>query len=182
MMRIMERHRHLDMIAIATALLLVSGCAAGKETMTSANSTSAKTVEQIVYALIAAPPASPDKAQTALGVTLTAAPGSGPFRQYKGRVEPGPDGRSIDVEYRMPQTAAASAGPLLILKLDGPCLAKAEVQNRYGPLQITDVPRGKSLDEEASFSRTYAWGTLSFGFAERNRDCLRTIVYNLNKR
>jgi hypothetical protein len=174
---IMERHRHLDMIAIAALLLIVSGCAAGKATMTMAN-----TVDDLITALVAAPPMTAEKVQAALDSPLSVAPGDGPFRIYAGKFGPGSDGRAADVEYRMPVSAAATAGPLLILKLTGPCLNQAQAQNRYGPLKLTDVPRGKSLDEETSFARTYPWGTLSFGFPERNRDCAATVVYNLNRR
>lgn len=66
----------------------------------------------------------------------------------------------------------------LVLTLAGTCVTKAEVMRRYSGLNLTDYPRGRSLDEEAHFSRSEPWGTLSFGFAERARDCLRSVVFD----
>ncbi len=182
MIEIMERRQHRNIFATlitsAAALLLVAGCAAGKTTMT----TPAKSFDDLIMAMVAAPPMNPVQVETALGTALSIAPGDGPFRIYAGKAGPGSDGRSATVEYRMPVSAAATAGPMLILKLDGPCLNKAQVQNRYGPLKLLDVPRGTSLDEESSFARIYPWGRLSFGFPERDRDCAKTVVYSLNRR
>ncbi len=183
MIEIMDRRQHRNIIATlitsVAALLMVPGCAAGKATTMT---TAAMAFDDLITALITAPPVTPVQVETALATALSIAPGDGPFRIYAGKAGPGSDGRSATVEYRMPVSAAATAGPMLILKLDGPCLNKAQVQNRYGPLTILDVPRGASLDEEASFARTYAWGRLSFGFPERNRDCAKTVVFALNRR
>ncbi|KQW03099.1 hypothetical protein [Rhizobacter sp. Root1221] len=66
----------------------------------------------------------------------------------------------------------------LVLTLSGACVPKSAVFGRYENLQLTDYPRGRSLDEEASYTRVESWGKLSFGFAERARDCLRTVVFN----
>jgi hypothetical protein len=66
----------------------------------------------------------------------------------------------------------------LVLTLAGTCVARAEVMRRYDGLRLTEYPRGRSLDEEAHYSRHEPWGDLSFGFSERARDCLRSIVFN----
>lgn len=65
----------------------------------------------------------------------------------------------------------------LVLTFAGTCVNKAEVMRRYGGLSLTEYPRGRSLDEEAHYSRSEPWGDLSFGFAERARDCLRSVVF-----
>lgn len=66
---------------------------------------------------------------------------------------------------------------LLVLKFAGKCVTKAEVFGRNQGLELTDHPRGRSLDEETSWSVKQSWGQLSFGFSERNPDCLRTVVF-----
>ncbi len=177
MTRIMERHRLLDMNVAATLLIMLSSCATGQVNMTKATD-----INGMIAALVAAPPNTLAQAEAALGVSLKAAPTQNVFRQYQGRKSSDGDGRTIDIEYRLPQSVTATSGPLLIMKIDGACLTKAEVQSRFGPLALTEVPRGKSLDEETGFSRNYDWGTLYFGFSERSRDCVRTVSYNLNKK
>lgn len=67
---------------------------------------------------------------------------------------------------------------LLVLDLAGGCIRIAEVRARYGTLEITEAPRGHSLEEATSFSSAQRWGELSFGFKERNRDCLALVVFN----
>ncbi len=64
------------------------------------------------------------------------------------------------------------------IKLVGSCVTRAEVMRRYEGLTLSDHPRGRSPDEETSFSRREAWGELTFGFAERAPDCLRTVVFD----
>jgi hypothetical protein len=86
------------------------------------------------------------------------------------------------VDYRMPISASATAGPLLHLVVAGPCLKKRDVQAKYGPLSVTNTPTGRSTNEELALSRPEAWGMISFGFAERNPDCLSSITFAVNGR
>jgi hypothetical protein len=66
---------------------------------------------------------------------------------------------------------------MLWLLLAGRCAERAEVLARYADLKITQSPRGGSLDEETKWSRQEPWGRLSFGFAERDFNCLRSVVF-----
>jgi hypothetical protein len=43
---------------------------------------------------------------------------------------------------------------------------------------MTQSPRGRSWDEETSYSVFMPWGKLSFGFMESNPNCLSSIVIN----
>jgi len=67
---------------------------------------------------------------------------------------------------------------MVSLDLDpsGACVTFDDVRGRFPGLVLTDYPRGQSLDEEASWSIQRSWGKLSFGFKERNPDCLATVV------
>jgi hypothetical protein len=69
----------------------------------------------------------------------------------------------------------------LVLELGGTCVPLEEVRGHYGDLQITDTPHGHSLDEKTSYTAYLPWGELSFGFAERNPDCLASIVFEPKK-
>ncbi len=103
---------------------------------------------------------------------------TGPFALYEaGGLRLG--GITLDVDLRVPAaTGDATAGPLLVLRIAGACLRKAEIEARYAPWTLTNVPHGHSRAEETSWTRSEAWGTLSFGFPESRPDCLRSIVFN----
>ena len=66
----------------------------------------------------------------------------------------------------------------LVLRIDGICITVEELRKQYGDLQITQVPHGRSLDEETSLSSSLSWGKLSFGFKERSPNCLATIAFD----
>lgn len=80
------------------------------------------------------------------------------------------------IELRVGKDKANSR--LMVLKLAGNCIRKADVLGRNDDLAMTDHPRGRSLDEETSYSVEKPWGKLSFGFAERSPDCLRSVVFD----
>ncbi|MFT4067144.1 hypothetical protein [Paraburkholderia sp.] len=66
----------------------------------------------------------------------------------------------------------------LVLNLDSSCITLDTVRAHYHGIRLTDHPRGRSLDEAASYSAFPEWGKLSFGFKERNRSCLTYVVLN----
>jgi hypothetical protein len=64
----------------------------------------------------------------------------------------------------------------LAFQVTGRCVSPAELRERYPDLELTDVPRGRSHDEETSFSVVSGGVRLGFGFKERNPDCLSSVV------
>ncbi|WP_431261980.1 hypothetical protein ACQ859_17470 [Roseateles chitinivorans] len=64
----------------------------------------------------------------------------------------------------------------LVLRIAGPCVQRTDVLRRHEGMEITGHPRGGSLDEETSWSRREPWGKLAFGFAERDWNCLSSIL------
>ncbi|ALV06032.1 hypothetical protein [Roseateles depolymerans] len=66
---------------------------------------------------------------------------------------------------------------LLNLTVAGKCVARSDVLARYPRLEVTNAPRGRSPNEETSYSRKELWGKLSFGFAQRNPDCLSSVLF-----
>jgi len=64
----------------------------------------------------------------------------------------------------------------LALDIAGSCIRLNVVRAHYGDLKITDHPRGHSLNDVTSHTAVLPWGELSFSFAERNPDCLSSIV------
>lgn len=137
------------------------------------------TLWQAIDALAAQLPFSTQKVGRTLSTTLTDtnAQGSEVFRFFEGtpvRLGDGTELARIDLRIKR-------EGPhpgFLVLYLGGRCVPMAELRLHYAELQITGVPRGRSLDETTSHTATLAWGRLSFGFAERNPDCLAQVVFD----
>jgi hypothetical protein len=122
-------------------------------------------------------PFATDKIESALNVVLTRDSENEYFTFYKATdlaLSHGVVIENIDLRIKKEQPHPG----FLVLTLSGACVPKAEVFSRYENLELTGYPRGRSLDEEASYSRMESWGKLSFGFSERARDCLRTVVFN----
>jgi hypothetical protein len=118
-----------------------------------------------------------------LGVKLVGEAGSDAFNFYSasgGQL----DGMAVTaIDYREPKPGSdATAGSMLNLKVKGKCPKRSDLEARFGKLTLTGYPRGKSLDEESSWSRIEPWGRLSFGFAERNPDCLSSITFAMGER
>lgn len=67
---------------------------------------------------------------------------------------------------------------LLNLTVAGQCVARSDVLARYPRLEVRNSPRGGSPNEETSYSRKEVWGKVSFGFAERNPDCLSSVLFS----
>jgi len=70
---------------------------------------------------------------------------------------------------------------LLVLQLEGRCVNLDQVRTHFSKLEITDVPRGRSSDEETTHTAKLAWADVSFGFAERNPKCVATISISPRK-
>lgn len=66
----------------------------------------------------------------------------------------------------------------LVLELAGPCITLPQVRSYYHQLELTQIPRGRSLDETTVHSAMLPWGKLSFGFREKNPDCLAMVVFD----
>ena len=69
----------------------------------------------------------------------------------------------------------------LVLNVDGACVGLEQIRSRYGSLELTDTPRGRSLDEVTSHSVQLPWGKLSFSFKVRNPECLASIAFKPRK-
>ncbi|AQW30134.1 hypothetical protein ACKZDW_16590 [Ralstonia syzygii subsp. celebesensis] len=65
----------------------------------------------------------------------------------------------------------------MVLRVSGPCISLDMVRSHYGNLEVTDVPRGHSLEESTTHATTLPWGRLSFSFKERNPGCLASVTF-----
>ena len=137
-----------------------------------------KNIWQAIEALVQQIPFSKQKVEAALSTVLTEKEDdfnklflfykSAPIQLTEGLVISG-------VDLRIKREGGHPG--FLVLAVEGACITPAQLREHYKELQITQVPRGRSLEEETTFTQTLPWGKLSFGFKERNRDCLASIVF-----
>ena len=78
-----------------------------------------------------------------------------------------------DVDLRIKRRGVDPGG--LGLKIGGACITLDQIRVRYDQLKVTGHPRGGSLDEQWAYSQILPWGTVTFGFAERNPRCLASV-------
>ncbi len=84
------------------------------------------------------------------------------------------------IEARVFHKNNKNAPYLLALQVSGICITLPELKQYYSDLTITDVPRGRSLEEETSYTTVkYSNNVkLAFGFAEKKPDCLGSVVFS----
>lgn len=183
MIRILHPHcRRRNRIWLSFALLIavftpVVGCASKQIMQNSTNS-----LESLIEKLRKSKAFDQATVEAALGKKLMLTSENSSFTFFEAKNVALEDYKLSLADYRTPISASATAGPLLNLTVTGPCLKKSAVEAKYGPLSVTNAPSGRSLDEELGLSRGEPWGILSFGFAERNPDCLRSITFAVGGR
>ena len=144
--------------------------------------TNPMTLWQAIDALARQVPFTRSKVQAALSVALIERdnPSNELFQFYKSNPVKLAEGVEIEnVDLRVKRSGGHPG--LVVLSTDGACVSLGDVRARYGDLEITGTPRGRSLDEETMHSTQLPWGKLSFGFRERKPDCLSSVVLNPRK-
>ena len=85
---------------------------------------------------------------------------------------------SVDLGLSNPD---GEAHAMLTIKTAGACITRHETQAHFPSMQVTGAPRGRSLDDETTFTGHATWGNVTLGFAERNRDCLSSVGFEIKK-
>jgi hypothetical protein len=157
--------------------LLMAGCAEGKAMDQKMNK-----FEILIDRILANPPSTPDSVQSLTGVKLAPSNANDSFQIYQGSGVISESGSNVRIELRTPVSKNATSGSLLIIRVFDECPDIQAIKKRYGTLEITQIPSGKSMSEETVFSKKLDWGIISFGFPEDNKDCLRTVTLDFNRR
>jgi len=119
----------------------------------------------------------PDKIKQALPIEFVKRNNNGYFSSYDGERLLLPDQINIAaVLLRVRNEDEARGMVSLYLDPSGACVTLDDVHGHFPDVVITDHPRGHSLDEQTYWSIQQPWGELSFGFKERNPDCLASVV------
>ncbi|TRW16741.1 hypothetical protein [Glacieibacterium frigidum] len=140
----------------------------------------AASIEDLIDKVRAGPTIERGAIERLLGTRLSEGEGTSAVDIYEASGVALPDGR-VDIDLRAAK-AGATTGGLLNLGISGACLKRGDVERKYGPLTLSGVPRGRSTEEPVSFSRDEPWGRLSFGFAQDNPDCVKTVTFDVEKR
>ncbi len=141
------------------------------------------TVWQALEAITQQMPLSKSKVESLFATQFVESDNTGneAFHFYKsGRVALSSDVAIATIDLRI-KRAGGHPG-FLALQLEGACISLDEVREKYSKLEITDVPRGRSLDDVTSHTAALTWGELSFSFKERRPQCLSSITFDPKKR
>ena len=172
-----RRSSRLPLVVLAIATIGSMGCAKGRPKMQTPAA-----IDQIIADLQIAKKFDRATIERVTHSTLVPTSETNSFQTYQAKGIKG-NSLTIDLELREPKEgSSATAGPLFVIHVVQGCPRKSDVEARYSPWKLTDVPRGGSLDEQAYWTRYETWGELSFGFAERAPDCLSTVAFNVKNR
>lgn len=167
------RIRSAMIVSIASML----PCATATHAKGTAMDPTMSALNQLVERFSAAAPIDRHRAERILGVPLHHRDSTKTQAIWQARdIRSGP--LTLAVELR--ESVAGSGGTpgaLLAIDVTSGCVHAEDVAAHYKPWTLTDIPRGRSLDEQTSWSREERWGRLSFGFAERRPECLASIVF-----
>lgn len=120
-------------------------------------------------------PLDPEPVQNAFGVALRHVSANEFVDFFEGGPVPLADGVDVqNLDLRVHKDEPLQR--LLVLTIGSRCVERSAVLARYDSLQITDHPRSTFPDQQTYWSKQQPWGKLSFGFAQGNPDCLRTVV------
>jgi len=148
-----------------------------ENTMTTKNMTLWQAIETLAQQI----PFTKAKIEGFLSTVLTETDNTGNdvFQFYKSnRIELGDGVEISNVDLRIKRHGPHPG--FMVLDINGTCIKLDQVRSHYGEMQITDMPRGHSLDEVTSYTAKRPWGELSFSFAERNPVCLASIAFDPN--
>ena len=173
-----DRRPHL--LALSIVLCLAGFARPNGQNVEDAHATRPlRTLWQAIDALTHQLPFSKANVERLLSVRLseTKEGGNDVFQIYKSDPVTLPDGVVIEnVDLRIRRVGPDPG--FLVLDTGGRCIKIDDVRTHYASLSVTDRPRGRSLDEVTSYTASLPWGRLSFGFKERNRQCLASVAFD----
>jgi hypothetical protein len=161
---------------------ILAGCSNIAESQGAQTMNSQMTLWQLIDSVSQQTPFSAVKIEKLFSTQLSEYdnPSNDVFRFYKGGRTTLANGVVIsNVDLRIKRQGPHPG--FLVLELQGTCVGVEEVRKHYSGLEITDTPRGKSLDDVTSHTTIQAWGELSFSFKERKPECLSSIVFDPKK-
>jgi len=133
------------------------------------------TLWQLIEAVGGYPSLDPTALAAVLPVTFTPTTRNAHFAMHEATGVLLADGAEIThVELRTSLQSAERG--LVVLNVSGACIDKDLMRQHYPDVALSNVPRGRSMNEQTGFATQQPWGKLSFGFKESNRDCLARVV------
>ncbi|MEC4717990.1 type VI secretion system tip protein TssI/VgrG [Noviherbaspirillum sp. CPCC 100848] len=103
-----------------------------------------------------------------------ALPGAAHVMGFKSRSSPGGGGYCEMVIHDKMKFGDKGA---FAIELDGACVSLTDIRQHFKDIEITQHPRGRSLQETAVWSVRRLWGNLSFAFKAERPDCLFRVSF-----
>jgi hypothetical protein len=157
----------------------VLGCIAGDLSPHKESTMSNNTMNlwQVILALIGSAPLSKENIEKIFSVRLkeTVHPSNDLYVFYEAKNLVLSDGlvfSNIHASKKKTEKNVDAVG----LEVERGCITLAMVQSQYADLRITGTPRGSSLEEATIYSAKLSWGFISFGFREKNSNCLAHVA------
>ena len=98
------------------------------------------------------------------------------FKFYYGQdIQLAGDTSVTKIDLRLPEEGAQSLG-MLLLRLGGECIFMPQLKQQHENLRVTEIPRGRSLEEATTYTSSSPWGEIDFGFQEKKPDCLAYVI------
>ena len=177
-----RRNREIQCLAIRMILCLIVGGQIGEINAKGlAMKTNEMTLWNVVDALAMQVPFAREKVELLLSTKLRQVDQNPYTVFYAGGTVPLANDVLISaIDLRLGRELGDNYG-FMSIGLSGKCVLIDDVRDQYGLLEITETPRGRSPDEKTYHTVKQDWGELSFGFSERNPDCLSVIVFDPKK-
>lgn len=136
------------------------------------------TLWQVIDLLAQQMPLTPSKIETLLGVALSEEERGQAFIHFVGTGVALNAGLDIsELNLLIPPSLKFDEKSAFAFEIQGGCISLDEIRERYENLEVTQHPRGRSLEETTVYSKKTAWGVLSFAFKESRPDCLFRVSF-----
>ena len=130
----------------------------------------------VVSSLQKLKPLTKDKIESLLGARLSLHDENEYVRFWRSPVVKLKDGSTLEgIDFRSSKDNADDGG-YIRFHLRGRCVLLETLRDLYPGLVLTDVPRGRTADEETTYLATVDGVRIGLGFKESDPDCLYTVV------
>lgn len=164
------------------ALALLCGCGAPAGTAGASTPMDAATLFATIATISGARPFTAAAVAKATGAKLSNTPQSNDYFKIQ-RADKGAAGAFSSVEVREPTAKSAGKGGMVLLEVADPCVKRAEVGDRFGPMvDAPPSPPNPNMPPDSPEYDSYkqGWGTLRLGYRP-STGCLSSVVLDGNE-
>lgn len=170
---ILRKSKGLKGVIIAVLMMFGSACADGK-----INTMSQKSLWEVISVLEQQMPLSKANIEKSLETELIETERDENFILMTGTGPTLRDGVVLSkLDLMLESSMKIGDKGAFAMELDGACLSLSDIRRHFKDIEITQHPRGRSLQETAVWSVSRLWGNLSFAFKAERPDCLFRVSF-----